>query len=389
MKIVHLAPNSPYNDYWGYQDNLLPKYQRKMGHDIIVITTTLTHKNGKVVTIAPTHYFLEDGVEVYRLPYKQYKLLPKIISAVAAKLDAYSIIDEFKPDYIFHHGLVSCTIFDAVRYKKNNPNCIIRQDNHWDYNIGNKSRTVKEKMLRCWYRMLNRLSVPYIDKIYGVTPWRQQYAIDYFRIPENKTDVLIMGADDEKLRFNEMMTIRHELRDKYQIKTEEFLIVTGGKLDSNKKVIELMEACSELENVKVLIFGEVLESIRVPFNETLNKTQNCCYIGWIDADKVYDFFFAADLVCFPGQHSVLWEQACASKVPCVFAKWNGMDHVNNGGNCEFFENLTVDGMTSFLKELINSTRYKRMLEIAQSPATNKYLYSEIAKKSLESIDKNQ
>ena len=36
MKIVHIAPNAPYNDYWGYQDNLLPKYHKKLGHDVTV-----------------------------------------------------------------------------------------------------------------------------------------------------------------------------------------------------------------------------------------------------------------------------------------------------------------------------------------------------------------
>lgn len=40
MRIVHICLQAPYNDYWGYQDNLLPKYHRKSGHDVTVITTS-------------------------------------------------------------------------------------------------------------------------------------------------------------------------------------------------------------------------------------------------------------------------------------------------------------------------------------------------------------
>lgn len=51
MRIVHIAPNAPYNNYWGYQENLLPKYQKKLGHEVILIVSNTEHKNGKIVEI--------------------------------------------------------------------------------------------------------------------------------------------------------------------------------------------------------------------------------------------------------------------------------------------------------------------------------------------------
>ena len=54
MRILHIAPSAPYNDYWGYQDNLLPKYHRKLGHEVTVIVTNTMHKDGKIVIIV-TH----------------------------------------------------------------------------------------------------------------------------------------------------------------------------------------------------------------------------------------------------------------------------------------------------------------------------------------------
>ena len=52
MKIVHIVPKAPYNDNWGYQDNLLPKYQRKMGHEVTVITTNTMQQDGKIINTA-------------------------------------------------------------------------------------------------------------------------------------------------------------------------------------------------------------------------------------------------------------------------------------------------------------------------------------------------
>lgn len=382
MKIVHIVPNASYTDYWGYQDNLLPKYQRKLGHDVTVIATTRLHKNGRIVVCEPTSYVLDDGLKIIRLPYKKYKF--RTVTGVFSKFDVLEILKDIKPDFVFYHGLLSATIFDVIKYKKRyNQNCVIVEDNHLDYNIGMARKTLKQKMICQWFRMLNRTSVKYVDKVYGVTPWRKTYAEDYFKIPSDKTDVLIMGADDEKIDFNNRDAVRTEIRRKYNISDSDFLIATGGKIDSKKNIHILMRACSEMPNVKLLVFGQVLGDVRDEFNSLLDNNENIIYIGWIASDKVYDYFFAADLVFFPGQHSVLWEQACASKVPCVFEKWDGMEHVNNGGNSDFIFPVTKDTVKNKISELCFTPKYYEMKKIAESDATDIYLYSKIAEKSLE------
>ncbi|MBQ7822076.1 MAG: glycosyltransferase, partial [Clostridia bacterium] len=226
-------------------------------------------------------------------------------------------------------------------------------------------------------------SVPYVSRVYGVTPWRKQYAEDYFRIPEDKTDVLIMGADDEKINLGQKNEIRKNIRSSYNISDNDFLIVTGGKIDKKKKIDLLMEACAGFDNVKLLVFGNVSDDIKERFDALLESNKNIIYIGWIDADTVYDYFFAADLVFFPGQHSVLWEQACAAKVPCVFERWEGMEHVNNGGNSDFVAPVSITSIKSKISELLYTDKYFSMKGIAESDKTDIYLYSKIAEKSLD------
>ena len=381
MMIVHIAPNAPYNDYWGYQDNLLPKYQRKLGYDVVVIITNRMHKDGKIVETESSDYVLNDGVRIIRRPYKKVRL-PK--AGILTYIPVYKLLEEIKPDFIFYHGLISYTIVDVIKYIKKNRNCKVVQDNHLDYNIGTNPQTFKEKIIRTWYRYLNKYSVRYVKKVYGVTPWRKTYAEDYFRIPEDKTDVLIMGADDEEMNFEHKFEIRKSIRKRYQIDDKDFLIVTGGKIDSKKKTDVLMKACNGLKDVKLIIFGEVEDGLKKQFNKLL-ENKNIIYIGWIAADKVYEYFYASDLVIFPGQHSVLWEQACASKVPCVFGKWEGMDHVNNGGNSDFISPVNEQTIREKILELKFTEKYYVMKRVAESENTDIYLYSNIAKKSLECV----
>lgn len=385
MKIVHIAANAPYNDYWGYQDNLLPKYHKKLGHDVTLIVTNTIHKGGKIVETDCSDYVLNDGVRVIRLRKKKYP--HRVITGLCSKLEVFEYLKTIRPDFIFYHGLLSTTIFDVIKYKKKiNPDCVIVQDNHLDYNIGCKCCTgVRKRSKRAFRRYINRKSIPYVAKVYGVTPWRKTYAEDYFRIPNDKTDVLIMGADDEKIDFEHRNEIRSKIRNEHGIADGDFLIVTGGKIDKRKEIHHLMEACGGDSGVKLMIFGQVNDDIKEEFERLLSENDNIIYIGWINSDRVYDYFFAADLVFFPGQHSVLWEQACAAKVPCVFEKWEGMEHVDNGGNSDFVTPITAESIKQKISELKFTDKYYKMKAVAESEATDIYLYSKIAEKSLECV----
>lgn len=279
MKIVHIVPKAPYNDNWGYQDNLLPKYQRKMGHEVTVITTNTMQQDGKIINTACASYTLEDGVNVIRRKRKKY--FNRILTNLTSKIQVYDILKTINPDLIFYHGLESTTIYDVVRYKKNNkPECIIVEDNHADYNIGRDDRTWRDKVIRSFYRFINKTTIRYVSRVYGVTPWRKEYAEKFFGIPASKTDVLIMGADDEKIEFKNRKNIRAAIRKKYAIGEDEFLIVSGGKLDEKKKIIELIEASKYLSNVRILIFGQVNETLKDRYDRIINEYSKVISIGW-------------------------------------------------------------------------------------------------------------
>lgn len=386
MNIVHIAPNSPYNEGWGYQDNLLPKYQAKLGHNVTLIITNREHSCGKIVSVEPIEYKSENGFYVIRKEH--VPIFNDTITAVLGKLDIYDTLKKLKPDYVFFHGLESVTIFQVTKYKKKeNPNLIIVQDNHADFNLGYTwTDGIKPFLLCLKNKIVFQLNKKYVNKVFGVTPWRREYAEKVVGVPKTLSDVLIMGADDEKIDFAAKNSFRTKIRNCYNIPMDKFLIITGGKIDAKKNIDKLMEVCAKRKDVHLLVFGEICDDVKEKVTRLADKADNIDYIGWIKADNVYEYFFAADLAFFPGQHSVLWEQACASKIPAVFLRWDGMDHVNNGGNSSFIDSASEENISTKIDEMVFTEKYYKMLEIATSSKTDIYLYSNIALKSLKVVE---
>ena len=140
----------------------------------------------------------------------------------------------------------------------------------------------------------------------------------------------------------------------------------------------------KVKKLKLLIFGPVVDEVKFKFEE-LGKDR-IILSGAVPSDRVYDYFYAADLVVFPGLHSVMWEQAVASKVPCVFHHLDGFEHVDIGGNCIWMEDDNVESYKIMLEGLINSEETYRILkEKASSDMSKVFLYSGIAQQVINDV----
>lgn len=390
MNIVHLGLDAPYNEGWGYQENLLPKYQAKAGHNVTLIVSNRKHSSGgSFETVEPEDYISPDGFRVIRLDYIHY-FLDKLSRSVKF-YKIYGILKNIKPDLIMQHGLNNTSVLQAIKYiKKINPECKIIADNHLDYNIGAHflRKKIGSAISRNVSLFCNRIAKKYYSKVYGVTPWRIEFCEEIYKIKKEKLDLLPAGADDEKIDYDNKDVIKKNLREKYDIKENDFLIVTGGKIDKNKNIDSLMQAVSEIDNqqIKLLVFGNTTEDIKERIN-SLSDGEKVKYIGWISSDDTYNYFLAADLVFFPGQHSVMWEQSVVCGTPLVVKHYEGMHHCDVGGNCEFLYDDSVSGIKELVIEIVgNKEKYSKMLSVAQSDLRKQFLYSELAKKSVEVIE---
>lgn len=383
MRIVHLCLEAPYTDLWGYQENLLGKYHRKQGHEVTVITGNRKHESGTIVTTPCGRYDLPDGQHIIRLEYE--KILCDQISRVVRRYPIYDLLLELQPDFVMVHGLSNPSVLQLRRFvKQHRPDCRVVADNHLDDFNAPSLEGLKGRLLIAMYRYVNRKMQPLYRRVYGVTPGRVEYQQRIFGISREKCALLPMGADDEHINFEKAPMIRRDLRKKHGINEDDFLLVTGGRIDGAKKIDVLLRAVTELssERIKLMVFGKPDKEMEKVL-EQYGKHSAVRLIGWLPSEQVYDYFLASDLIVFPGSHSVLWEQACACGVPAIFARRHGMEHVDLGGNCLLVNGESVSELQKAICALAeNPTAYKEMQEKARTLGATAFSYAAMAEKIL-------
>ena len=108
------------------------------------------------------------------------------------------------------------------------------------------------------------------------------------------------------------------------------------------------------------------------------------YVGWVPSKDSYDYFEAADLVVFPGRHSVMWEQVVGQGKPMLVKDWPGTHHVDLGGNVRFLTKDTVDEIQKEIERLLrNPEEYDMMQSVALEKGMQVFSYREIARKAIE------
>lgn len=132
----------------------------------------------------------------------------------------------------------------------------------------------------------------------------------------------------------------------------------------------------------MIIFGSVTEDLQPKIKELIDG-EKVQYIGWIQAKDSYKYFAAADLVVFPGRHSVFWEQVAAQGIPMIVKYWDGTTHVDMGGNVKFLRNDSVDEIKNTIEKVLEADNYDKMKKVAVEKGRRHFAYSEIAKRSIE------
>lgn len=373
MKIVHFCPF--FNDGWTYQENYITKYHKVLGNDVCVLTSCFVYDDaGNMVKSDNLDYRNEDGVRIIRMECNS-----DADDRLRKYIGLYECLDEENPDILFIHG---CQFMDAAtvaKWLKKHSNVTVYVDNHADFSNSATNWLSKNILHKILWRHMAHLLEPYTKKFYGVLPARVEFLQNVYKLPKEKCELLLMGADDELVRKADNPEEIKDLRKKYNVSEDEFLIVTGGKIDLFKtQTLLLMEAVKGMKDVKLLIFGSVVPEMKEKFDSLCGD--NVIYIGWIDAKDSYKYFAACDFAVFPGRHSVFWEQVAAQAKPMIVKYWEGTTHVDIGGNVKFLYNDSV----SEIKEEIEDVKadFEFMKDAAASAAKN-FLYSDIAKRSIE------
>lgn len=379
MKLLSISVNYPHTDGFSYQENLLPKYQKECGYNVYILASQYAYdEKGNIIKVNEKEYVDKHGIFVKRLAIKGRK---KLDGRFKKFKGFYQSIKEIQPDVIFCHLFQFCDVVKIIRYKKENKNVKVYVDNHADFYNSASSWLSKNILHKIIWKYYAKKIEPYVEKFYGVTPARVEFLNKVYGLPLSKIELLPLGADDEAVKRAKDPIIVEKKHIEYGLKSKDFIIVTGGKIDHNKpQILLLMKAVNECDitNIKLLVFGSVAEEYKAEFEKQLSDRVR--YIGWRRSEEIYAEFAVADLVVFPGLHSVLWEQAVGMGKPCIFRDIEGFHHIDLGGNCLFFKEDSIKNYQETICQAIK--QLTEMKQVAEDKGRKEFSYLEIAKRSI-------
>ena len=380
MKITHLCLAGMISDGFSYQENNLIKWHKKLGFDVSVVTSEWVYVDGNsIVKHHQNDYYTSDNVHVLRLPIKNIDRISNRFKRYERVIES---LDNLSPDILFIHALQFLDILKIAKYAKTHPQLRIIIDNHADYS--NSARNIVSKVInRTVWRYCAKKINPYVEVFYGVMPSRVDFLKNEYVLPPEKCRLLLMGADDDLVAIASAGESIRNIRESNDIDPNDFLIITGGKIDCAKgQIVNLLEAVCELQmdNVKLIIFGSIAPELKDKVMKYIDN-KRIKYVGWLTNEETYRHIAASNLAVYPGRHSVLWEQTVAQGIPIVCKCWDGTNHIDINGNVRFLIEDTVGEMKRTLLDVINNS-YTGMYEAANSSARSKFLYSNIAEDSI-------
>lgn len=378
-KIVHVVLRD-YIDENSYQEQTLSRKHQALGYEVSVITSQMYRdKNRQKAYHEVGEHINKYGINIIVLRNKSRSNLTGFFLDQVEGL--YDKLCQINPHIIFVHNFAYKDMRHIVKYAKNNPNVKVYADCHTDYyNSHYDSIYGKLKALfaRKQGHLLNKVAI----KFWGTTPWRVDFLKDVYKLPKEKVDLLIAGADENYIVDVDLIANRENIRKKYGIPQDAFLVVTGGKIDKRKQQNLLMEAVKQLKdnNIWLLVFGTPTEDMKSVI-QLYERCPNIVMTGWMPSEETYPLFLASDLAFFPGTHSVLWEEAVACAIPLVVKAWDGMSYVNVNGNAFLMQDVSVNQIVETIKALGNTDKYLSMRKRAHECANQFYL-KDIALKAI-------
>lgn len=386
MKLLYIKMTNSYCEDFTYQENILPGKFVQLGYEThLFVSRRSSDKFGKSILVSPRIYINKEKVIVHILPFSKHL---KHISNKLGRYDVlYDEIARITPDIIFVHSLQFLSISSVAKYKRNHPNVRLFVDNHADFIIM-PIDTFKRKLIQKGiFRFLARRMYDVVDRFYGVSPSRAAYLHEVYSIPNNKIDVITQGGDENIISKINRAEERKTICEKYNIPYDDILIVSGaGNIDERKREKELLMALEGFSGYSIVLFGSFATDEKKSCQRYLEMS-NVHYIGRISGEESYKYLVAADLVLFPGRHSVLWDQAVACGTPLIIKYWKGMDYFDVNGNCIYLFDGSKDEIYNVLYELkMHPEKIKKLKEAASGRAKKQFSYIQIARTILQLPD---
>lgn len=364
MKIVSICLQAGYKENGGYHENILTHYLVDGGNNEVTLIAADDNPPKGKAKVLKTCEKIVDNYKLIKTPIKRRRYL--LLGKIEDCKHIGTLLEEEKPDFIFMHAMTSYLVKRVGLYLKDHPECVGFIDNHLERTIF--PRKLSNALYAIKYRQINNKYLKYWDRYYGVTPGRLAFAQENFACPADNAGVTIMGGDDELIDSVDSDLIIPMLPVGF-LEEAKRILSFGGKMDEKKRTIELLKAFTSNKNsgARLILYGKPCGGIVDEFNEIVASDKRIALLEWLGQKEIMSLMKLSDVAIFPGQHSVLWEQALCCGTPCVLGQKNGFDHCYKGGTVYYDQSTGVDGLSEIVNKLIDDDDfYSKLKENAVS-----------------------
>ncbi len=206
-------------------------------------------------------------------------------------------------------------------------------------------------MSRKIFRFIEHFVCRISTHIRSVSPLNMKFGIDEKLYKENKVKVVgnggTIGVDLQHYDISKKSTWKSEIRQKYDIKEDDFVFGFAGRVSAGKGCTELFKAfqklCENNEKVKLLIVGPIEENCGIN-SQLLQWAQNSEQVistGLIENSNMCKYYSAMDVLVHPTYREgfgMVIQEAGAMAVPVITTKIIGASEVMiDGESCILVE----------------------------------------------------
>lgn len=323
MRIINIGAH--YQDKLLYQENCLGIEWKKLGHEVIYITSdknfdfpdydnTVKHIIGSKY-VGTGVFSTEFGVKVHRLKSSSRKFTGLVwLYGMKKKLL------ELKPDFIVSHGIFS---FHSVRllFMAKKLKCPIVFDDHYTINLLPKSKLALF-IYFVFRKVLAKKFLKVAHKLIGISDTCIDVMRDYFGLSGSKVEMIPLGADTNV--YYPDKALRNEYRNSLGASSNTLIITYTGKIYELKKVHLILEALNDKEvngdrDILILIVGDVTKSYAGILNKAI---QNSFYPvkvkSTVPPKELAAIYNASDIAVWPDHltTSTIDASACGCAIIC-------------------------------------------------------------------------
>ena len=382
MKILHIT--NYYQEGFGYQENCLTASQKKLGHDVRIITSD--------------YYFpfpnYDDTMKLFlgnrkkgngTFKDKDLVLIRKksMLSNSRPGFIYFSIAQEvldFYPDIVHVYGATNTWLPQLVNVQKK-VKFKLFIDVHQDFSVENYSGGLFDNAFYFLWRLYHKRLVinNNVNKYLPITEQSSSWLEQRLGVPLDMHKISPLGVDLSMLSFTSKGL---KLRKEWGAK-DKLVIVNAGKQYKEKRIhwiIKMVLLLSECNiDVFLVLAGSADASYDVLINKELSKLSKSSWIRlpFQNREELQKIYSASDVGIWPGIPSNTIQEAMACGVALILPNDNIVGQLIEGNGYHIPKSNKL--MVEYLCKLANSKELLEKMKLTSIKlAKNKYSSDKIA-----------